>query len=81
MEYEGTVYRPWPEANSLQKTILITGSTDGIGLETAKMLASAGHHVLLHGRSAKKLAIVLGCGAAPEVEQLPPPERFDWGGG
>jgi len=27
------------------------------------------------------LAIVLGCGAAPEVEQLPPPERFDWGGG
>jgi len=56
MEYEGTVYRPWPEANSLQKTILITGSTDGIGLETAKMLASAGHHVLLHGRSADKLA-------------------------
>lgn len=23
MEYEGTVYRPWPEANSLQKTILM----------------------------------------------------------
>ena len=31
----------------MQKTILITGSTDGIGLETAKMLASQGHHVLL----------------------------------
>ena len=40
----------------MQKTILITGSTDGIGLETAKMLAGAGHHVLLHGRNASKLA-------------------------
>ena len=38
-----------------QKTILITGATDGIGLETAKMLASMGHHVLLHGRSRAKL--------------------------
>jgi len=27
------------------------------------------------------LTIVLGCGATPEVEDLPPPERFDWGGG
>ena len=40
----------------MQKTILITGSTDGIGLETAKMLASKGHHILLHGRSSEKLA-------------------------
>ena len=39
----------------MQKTILITGSTDGIGLETAKMLASGGHHILLHGRSSEKL--------------------------
>jgi NAD(P)-dependent dehydrogenase (short-subunit alcohol dehydrogenase family) len=39
----------------MQKTILITGSTDGIGLETAKMLASQGHHVLLHGRNTAKL--------------------------
>ncbi|MEM7413780.1 MAG: SDR family NAD(P)-dependent oxidoreductase [Myxococcota bacterium] len=39
----------------MQKTILITGATDGIGLETAKSLVSQGHHVLLHGRSAKKL--------------------------
>ena len=38
-----------------QKTILITGSTDGIGLETAKMLVSLGHSVLLHGRNAAKL--------------------------
>ena len=36
-------------------TILITGSTDGIGLEAAKLLATAGHRVLLHGRSSLKL--------------------------
>lgn len=39
----------------MQKTILITGSTDGIGLETAKMLVSKGHRVLLHGRNSAKL--------------------------
>ena len=38
-----------------QKTIFITGSTDGIGLETAKMLASQGHNILLHGRNPEKL--------------------------
>jgi NAD(P)-dependent dehydrogenase (short-subunit alcohol dehydrogenase family) len=40
----------------MQKIILITGSTDGIGLATAKMLVSLGHHVLLHGRNPAKLA-------------------------
>ena len=39
----------------MQKTILITGSTDGIGLETAKMLLEKGHRVLLHGRNSQKL--------------------------
>ena len=39
----------------MQKTILITGSTDGIGLEAAKMLVSAGHRILLHGRNPAKL--------------------------
>ena len=39
----------------MQKTILITGSTDGIGLATAKMLVSQGHHGLLHGRKPEKL--------------------------
>lgn len=37
------------------KTILLTGATDGIGLETARMLAASGHHLLLHGRNASKL--------------------------
>ena len=39
----------------MTKTILITGATDGIGLLTARMLAEAGHEVLLHGRSTAKL--------------------------
>lgn len=41
------------------KTILITGSTDGIGLTTAKMLLLKGHHVLIHGRNAEKLKAVV----------------------
>ena len=40
---------------TMQKTILITGSTDGIGLETAKKLVTMGHHILLHGRNPAKL--------------------------
>ncbi|MBF0589445.1 MAG: SDR family NAD(P)-dependent oxidoreductase [Magnetococcales bacterium] len=40
----------------MTKTILITGSTDGIGLETAKALASSGHTLLIHGRNKAKLA-------------------------
>jgi NAD(P)-dependent dehydrogenase (short-subunit alcohol dehydrogenase family) len=39
----------------MKKTILITGSTDGIGLLAAKQLAEKGHTVLLHGRSKEKL--------------------------
>ena len=39
----------------MKKTILITGSTDGIWLVTAKMLVSQGHNILLHGRSLEKL--------------------------
>ena len=42
----------------MTKTILITGATDGIGLETVKILAGQGHTLLLHGRSAEKLVDV-----------------------
>lgn len=37
------------------KTVLITGSTDGIGKHTATRLASMGATVLLHGRSQARL--------------------------
>lgn len=40
----------------MSKTILITGSSDGIGLEAARLLAGEGHRVILHGRSSAKLA-------------------------
>jgi NAD(P)-dependent dehydrogenase (short-subunit alcohol dehydrogenase family) len=38
------------------KTILITGSTDGIGRLTAQKLVELGHRVLIHGRNASQLA-------------------------
>lgn len=43
----------------MSKTILITGSTDGIGKLAALKLAEAGHQVYLHGRNADKLASVI----------------------
>ena len=36
------------------KTNLITGSTDGIGKETAKQLAKKGHRIIIHGRNQDK---------------------------
>ena len=39
----------------MKRTVLITGATDGIGLETAASLAASGCEVLLHGRSPAKL--------------------------
>lgn len=42
-----------------QKTIVITGASDGIGLEAASQLASRGHHLVLVGRSREKTARAL----------------------
>lgn len=38
----------------MQKVILITGATDGIGFETAKALVKLGHHIIVHGRNPDK---------------------------
>ncbi|MFI3255598.1 MAG: SDR family NAD(P)-dependent oxidoreductase [Eubacteriales bacterium] len=40
----------------MRKTILLTGATDGIGLELSKKLAKEGHFLLLHGRNTEKLS-------------------------
>ncbi|MEM8524321.1 MAG: SDR family NAD(P)-dependent oxidoreductase [Bacteroidota bacterium] len=43
----------------MRKTILITGSTDGIGKLAAIKLAKDGHEIYLHGRNSDKLETVL----------------------
>jgi NAD(P)-dependent dehydrogenase (short-subunit alcohol dehydrogenase family) len=44
-----------PKPTTGKLPLLITGSTDGIGLAAANMLVTLGHHVLLHGRNPGKL--------------------------
>jgi retinol dehydrogenase 14 len=49
------------------KTFVVTGATDGIGLETARQLLALGHRVLIHGRTAERAnaaALTLGSPAA-----------------
>jgi NAD(P)-dependent dehydrogenase (short-subunit alcohol dehydrogenase family) len=43
-----------------RQTILITGSTDGLGLETARALLGRGATVLLHGRAPQQIERALG---------------------
>lgn len=45
-----------PTNNTDNMSILITGSTDGFGLEAARQLVHAGHKVYLHARSPQRAA-------------------------
>ncbi len=56
----------------MPKTVLITGSTDGIGLATARMLLDDGHRVLLHGRNPAKLQ-----GAIESLKTAAEADRID----
>jgi NAD(P)-dependent dehydrogenase (short-subunit alcohol dehydrogenase family) len=46
--------------NLEDRTILITGSTDGVGRHVALELAAAGAKVLIHGRNRERAAAVMG---------------------
>src|SRR2546428_9870742 len=54
-----------------QQTILVTGATDGLGRARAQDLAARGATVLLHGRSADRLAR-----AAQEIRQATHNDRL-----
>ena len=60
-------------ADMTGKTVLVTGATNGIGLETAKTLAAMGAQVILHGRSTERGQAALN-GIAKEV----PGARIDF---
>lgn len=56
----------------MKKTILITGSTDGVGKLTAIKLANEGHTIYLHGRSQEKLIATIS-----EVKELTGNENIE----
>lgn len=59
------------------KTVLVTGSTDGMGREVAQRLGALGAHVLVHGRNAERGAeVVKAINAGPGSAQF---YRADFG--
>lgn len=61
----------------MTKTILITGATDGIGLEATKKLAAQGHTLLLHGRNRVKMAAAVEAVGGTVESYLADLSRFD----
>jgi short-subunit dehydrogenase len=58
-------------AMSLQRTILITGATAGIGRHLALDLAARGHRVIASGRNAKALAALQTAAGGQNLQTLP----------
>ncbi|MEU0968711.1 SDR family NAD(P)-dependent oxidoreductase [Streptomyces sp. NPDC005917] len=59
-----------PDSTLSPRTVLITGATSGIGLETARQLAERGATVLLHGRTAEEASAAAGRLAAIDAGRL-----------
>ena len=58
--------------------IFITGSADGLGREAAQTLLGDGHEVIVHARSAKRLAAVndlIDQGASSVIGDLADPDQ------
>lgn len=62
------------EMNAMKNPlVVITGATDGIGAETARLLARAGARVVVHGRNrekAERVSSAIGTREAPVVADL-----------
>ncbi len=57
----------------MYKTVFISGATDGIGRETARLLAAEGCRLLVHGRNGEKLQELV-----EELSEINPSEHHEY---